>query len=365
LVGGLLLMLSLLVASPFDRSVPDGRLQLTQPPTASETTNYSPARGRRVLDRAPATGTAYWTRLPDPVLSPRKRPLLVWTGEEVLVFGGGGRRDGAAWSPDRRRWRHLPVAPAPLRTNIAVWTGDEAVILTPAATLLYRPDRDAWEQTPGPPPGLLAEDRSMGDATILGEEVVVVGSGAQAAAVYDLRRHQWRPLAVPSPADFVDTPAVITHGSRVAVLGDTSQGSVGWSMSLEDDGVRPLPTNPWPPDAPELSWFRAVASAGDRFVIAQNSTQATRAAVLRASGWRPLPNVSGLAQHPIVVGINAGVVVWSSEVGRGAIYRRSAAAWQEIDPAPLLTSAGAGVAMGNQFFLWNESHAAVWTPGRS
>ena len=78
-----------------------------------------------------------WTKLPAPPLSPRILEALQWTGRELLIWGGGDAHqggiaadsDGAAYEPSGGTWRKLPPAPVPPRLGAAnVWTGTELLI---------------------------------------------------------------------------------------------------------------------------------------------------------------------------------------------------------------------------------------------
>src|SRR6266545_2968066 len=63
--------------------------------------------------------------------SPRTSNSGVWTGQELIVWGGfsGGvrRNDGAAYNPRTDSWRLLPTdgAPSERAFHTAVWTGSE------------------------------------------------------------------------------------------------------------------------------------------------------------------------------------------------------------------------------------------------
>jgi hypothetical protein len=92
-------------------------------------------------------GTGRWALLPP---APEGQwlggdgELVVWTGREVLVWGGltipdpvhaprlGRLADGVAYDPARRTWRRLPAPPAPLKPIVggrwAVWTGRELLV---------------------------------------------------------------------------------------------------------------------------------------------------------------------------------------------------------------------------------------------
>lgn len=58
----------------------------------------------------------------------------VWTGKEMIVWGGDGDfsqvASGAAFSPASQRWRALPPGLLEARGNaVAVWTGSEVLVL--------------------------------------------------------------------------------------------------------------------------------------------------------------------------------------------------------------------------------------------
>jgi hypothetical protein len=83
---------------------------------------YDPARDR-------------WRRLPNGPLSPRSNHTMVWTGREVLIWGGeandtgGFLADGAALDPATGIWTPLPRAPIRGRDrHVAVWTGQELLV---------------------------------------------------------------------------------------------------------------------------------------------------------------------------------------------------------------------------------------------
>ena len=75
----------------------------------------------------PATDT--WRMLPQAPLAPASPLATVWTGEEVLVWGStdrfGSSTEGAAYNPATNDWRNLPDAPAPINEGTAVWTSQD------------------------------------------------------------------------------------------------------------------------------------------------------------------------------------------------------------------------------------------------
>ncbi|MEQ4726197.1 hypothetical protein [Nonomuraea sp. B19D2] len=80
--------------------------------------NGDKARPRYLTDGALYSPTTrLWRMMPKTSLSPRSEHLAVWSGSELLIWGGdasGLLRDGAAYSPQKNVWRALPDAPAEL-----------------------------------------------------------------------------------------------------------------------------------------------------------------------------------------------------------------------------------------------------------
>jgi N-acetylneuraminic acid mutarotase len=96
----------------------------------------APAGGGGAYAAAYDPATDRWRTLPAGPLSPRSNHIMVWTGRELLVWGGvasgtGDRflADGAALDPATGRWTPLPGAPIRGRDrHVAVWTGQELLV---------------------------------------------------------------------------------------------------------------------------------------------------------------------------------------------------------------------------------------------
>jgi len=121
----------------------------------------------------------------------------VWTGTHMIVWGGQGLTDGAAYDPVADSWSPLPAtgAPAAREQSPAVWTGKEMVIWggfggfggTPPTRIYlqdgaaYDPASRTWRTLPAPgAPG----KRSEHTAVWTGSEVLVWG-GISTATVLD------------------------------------------------------------------------------------------------------------------------------------------------------------------------------------
>ena len=109
-----------------------------------------------------------WSQLPASPIASRTGAVGVWTGTQLVIWGGNsGRRadvphaDGATYDPATRTWSALPPGPLSPRAQAAsVWTGRSVFIwgglVGPAAThatdgALYTPADHSWTRVPPAP----------------------------------------------------------------------------------------------------------------------------------------------------------------------------------------------------------------------
>lgn len=201
-----------------------------------------------------------WTAVPftEDAPCPRKFPVTVWTGEQVLVWGGVGEEfvegagnrpvplgDGAALDPATGTWTPMSSdgAPSPRSAAAGIWTGSRLWIwgglsrqanasqlcfgrnnVCEAATGggLYDPASDSWEtiRVDGAPAPRADPWVSMMDGSVL----VVGGSGAQGGhcvdgGLYHPATDTWTPVRAGaglhgSPRPFIDSGRLVVHGSK-------------------------------------------------------------------------------------------------------------------------------------------------------
>lgn len=118
-----------------------------------------------------------WRMIADAPLSAREAPLAVWTGQEMLVWGGQGRSrrsDGAAYDPATDSWRRMRTAPIDWAWQSGTtWTGTEWVILTATSRgavdlAAYDPATDSWRSITKPPAECVGTDLvSAGGALVI------------------------------------------------------------------------------------------------------------------------------------------------------------------------------------------------------
>jgi hypothetical protein len=168
----------------------------------------------------------------------------VWTGSEMLIWGGGARGDmrssGGTYSPAEDRWRPLPSsgAPEPRRYHAAVWTGTEMIVFGGET---YTEDH-AWEVlgdgarldlASGIWTSLPAVDRPapryVPSAVWTGTEMIIWagrsdptswrGNEVVTGASFDPAQDAWTPMSTRNvPAERSD-PVVVWDGTQMVVIG--------------------------------------------------------------------------------------------------------------------------------------------------
>lgn len=111
-------------------------------------------------------GSNTWRELPPAPHDPGYRQTaVVWTGSEMVVFGGGEvdsntAHQGAAYDPRTDRWRRIADAPIGLNLLSAAWTGDEVIVFgsllndrnvaetRSSVGAAYDPASDTWRTLP-------------------------------------------------------------------------------------------------------------------------------------------------------------------------------------------------------------------------
>jgi hypothetical protein len=156
-----------------------------------------------------------WKRLPAAPISGRIGEGVVWTGHEMIVWGGVSSpgitgfpspvADGAAYSPAGNSWRTIAPAPSGVLGVVgpaAAWTGKIAVFWAgnspdgPAAGALYHPETDKWRRLPDGPLG----PRENYASVWTGKELLVIGGNRgdahadPVAAAINPRTRSWRLL---------------------------------------------------------------------------------------------------------------------------------------------------------------------------
>ncbi|MEZ4398861.1 MAG: hypothetical protein R3B06_02490 [Kofleriaceae bacterium] len=275
--------------------------------------------------------TDTWRPLPDFGLTPRDDPRAVWTGREVLVWGGRDARghtgDGVAFDPATNRVRPLsPLgAPAPREDHTVVWTGTEMIVwggwngddrarnyaLDAAA---YDPVRDRWRPVTRAGAPAPREDHA---AIWTGTEMIVWGGAVRPAP---------RRLAAPA-SETGPGPARLGEAAREAATDDGDRAAGGQrGAATPPDGRGAAPIGP-----------QQVATGG-RYDPVNDRWAAITA--------RAAPSAR---EDDVVAWTGSAMLVWGGRhgdhpVGDGAMYLPAADLWCPISsqdaPAPRRDLAG-------------------------
>jgi N-acetylneuraminic acid mutarotase len=186
--------------------------------------------------------------------SARSSALAVWTGAEMIVWGGNDHNfqdhnDGARYNPQTDSW--VPMAPnngtGELGPETAVWTGTQMIVwgFNQGACGRYDPSSNAWLpiSTNGAP-----SPRAHHCAIWTGGKMIIWGGDSydqadvflQDGAAYDPANDIWRPLSgsgVPIARNFA---TAVWTGKEMIVWGGL--GDAGY---LNDGGVYKPDSDSW------------------------------------------------------------------------------------------------------------------------
>jgi hypothetical protein len=203
--------------------------------------------------------TDSWRRIADAPV-PGYAHTTIWTGEEMIVWGGSDDyesegthgfprsfiNEGAAYDPATDTWRMLEPSPVePRGWHTAVWTGEEMIVwggvrspctTAPCDTVAamagtYDPDTGIWREIPdGPLPG-----RVDHTAVWTGQNMIVWGGsppggglGYNDGAVYDPAHDRWSELP-DAPISDRYRHAALWNGDAMVIWG--GQGGSGEGLS--------------------------------------------------------------------------------------------------------------------------------------
>jgi hypothetical protein len=181
--------------------------------------------------------TPAWRALDTAPIEGRIAEGVVWTGREMIVWGGVTRAgtpalaaDGAAYDPAADSWRTIAPAPPGVLGDVgtaATWTGSVAVFWAgnspdgPAAGAIYDPESDTWRQLDQGPLGPREGYVSVWTGT---ELLIIAGTagdqGARpVAAALSPSENSWRPLPALNDLPGLAPLGAVWNGDVVYIAG--------------------------------------------------------------------------------------------------------------------------------------------------
>lgn len=292
---------------------------------------------------SPPATQSVWELVPHPEWSQRRDASLVWTGTELMVWGGfdGVTEvfDGWAYQPDSGGMHRIPAAPLPGRPGQSgVWAGDRFVVWRGPLSI-WDPQSLSWTEGSTANAPLLSPGTT---ALWTGQETIFWGAtdfytSTERAAAFD---GEWRPVA-PSPLDPRSHSVVVWSGDGEQVEHDDAMYVWGGWVSDGNGGVAPAQDGAV--YSPATDTWRVLAPLPEAIHLAGP-----------VGGW-----VDG---ELIVFGANpnAGPDGGEPDV-LGAAYRPDTDTWRLIADLPGPTWPGEGLA-GAMSAVVTDNRLAVWLP---
>jgi len=247
-------------------------------------------------------------------LTARSGHSVIWTGEEVIVWGGESGdvgpalADGAAFDPTANTWRHIAESPlSPRAFHVAAWSGDEMLIVGVPDGAAYDPATDSWRSIADPPVRLVTPNNVESAGSVwTGQELIIWDISSQEVAAYAPDLDTWR-----------DLPSV-DLGGDTGVLRWTGEALYAFADSV----------NSYPSD-----------------------TALQGARLNQEGGWEAIVSAE-FSTDDLIVGADATLTVWTGDHfiawtssgtdGKTLKLTPSDPAWTETDPVPIHPCEGQG-----------------------
>lgn len=336
---------------------------------------------------------------------PRRGHTAVWTGSEMLVWGGSGAsidnstevfNTGGRFDPVTNTWKPMS-APAWLTRrdgHVAVWTGTEMIIwggsgppplYTYNSGARYNPTTDTWT----PINNINApEGRILARAVWTGSEMIVWGGNSRThgwlntGGRYNPTNDTWTPLpTVNAPTNRIHHGMVWTGSELIIWGGQLDGGSVA-----DNGGIYNPSSNLWRPTtrtaAPTARYGHVSLWTGTAMLILGGKDRSDDSGKILTSGalydpltehWKPI-NTEGaphfypfVTQQPAVWTGNE-VIIWSLmtslRVG-GVRYNPITDSWTTIwtSDAPRTRGGDTVVWTGSKLIVWGGDHVGQLETG--
>lgn len=299
--------------------------------------------------------------------APRVGHFAVWTGTEVIVWGGHDPRTGRAASVFGDGFRFDPVhdtmrvlsgtqsPPARFRDGeqTAVWTGREMIVWggRSASGALsdgwaYVPESDRWRPLGSAPFGAASLT-----VVFTGTDLLVWSERAPGASGlrFDLSTGLWMPTVSPSTLQQRRGHSAIWTGTEMVAWGGREEGGDalrdGWRYLPSRERWRAVDVS----TAPEGRWDHTAVWSGEEMLIFGGASSGNRvlslgaAYVPAADRWRALSlrgSPSARVGH-VAVWDGREMIVWGGTDGTeilsdGARYDPVDDAWRPVEGSPLV-----------------------------
>lgn len=311
--------------------------------------------------------------------SPRSHHTAVWTGTEMIVWGGYTGPNtvtstGARYNPVTDTWQTMSLAnaPSPRADHVAVWTGTEMIVWGGIngrdSGGRYDPATDTWS----PISNQNALSVEAGHRAVwTGTDMLVWGGyttgsfGIQyyrEGAKYNPDKDQWTLLSTVNSPGELGRHSMVWTGSKAIVLGGQEFWSIGGnfqSVSTYDPFTDSWSTSPLPAGISarlnhESIWTGSEMISWGGYVVDYQHPGVVHSPT--SSTWDAVTNACAppSTMGHTLVWTGSRAIAWGGRVGGGAMYDPVAKSWAAINKANEPAS------RINHTAVWTGSEMIVW-----
>lgn len=315
----------------------------------------------------PTTGSWYAMPIGDPVPIERRYHSTVWTGSEMIIWGGNYNGsttlgDGARFNPATNTWRRITSlnAPTARQYHSAVWTGAEMLIWGGGFPITntggrYNPVTDTWTPitTTNAP---AARDQHV--AVWTGTEMIVLGGYSQSydGGRYDPQTDSWG-SSIWLPGSVNDGSVAIWTGQEVFVSGFNI--SALYRPSTNTWQITSTTNRPALRYSPGLVWTGSEVLLWGGTITGNTGVNTGGRYNPSSNTWQPINNAgapTGRQQHSMVW-TGSELLVWggnaSETTSSGARYAPTSDAWTAINSTQsIFRSRHSSVWTGTEMLIW-------------
>lgn len=295
--------------------------------------------------------------------------IALWTGDEMLIWGGSVRNesgmnipveDGWRYNPQTNSWRPISSAgaPSPRISSTGIWTGQDMIVWGGFSGggrsnegAAYNPRNDTWRAlaTDGAPIG-----RTFHTAVWTGSEMIVWGGEGESGFLSDGARFNpstgvWTPLAQAGAPQRRAFHQAVWTGSDMIIWG----GYERTTPTRFNDGARYDPNvDSWRPvsavGAPPPALLYDAGWTGKEMILWSSDGGARYDPSV--DRWNQI-STAGAVRSSDFVWTGSELVVWA---GRGARYNPERDSWTAA------SNAGAPTVRSGHSVIWSGKEVIVW-----
>jgi N-acetylneuraminic acid mutarotase len=312
------------------------------------------------------------------VPDPRVSHTAVWTGSEMIVWGGsegtGEINTGGQYNPSTDSWTATSTTNAPEARvyHTAVWTGGEMIVWGGTDFVnyfntggRYNPITDNWTATST---ANAPEGRDFHTAVWTGSEMIVWGGGGGVAlntgGRYNPSTNSWTATSTTNAPSTRSAHTAVWTGSQMIVWGGSDPNG------LFNTGGRYNPsTNSWTAtsaaNAPEPRWFHTAVWTGSEMIVWGGDGEPFLVEINTGGRYNPSTNswtATSTGNAPdaraghTAVWTGSNMIVWGGGAGfnTGGRYYPGIDLWVDTS----ITNAPSG--RGGHTAMWTGSEMIVW-----